>query len=1091
MLRQGIIMKYKMQIPPPKAFLHALKPFEIILFVAVIFVICTGWYISYHYKSTLRQAVISSYQETQLEIVRSVARAAELYISDEYSKGTDVSIIEQNILKRFIVPIHLLKNGDAWIYTPDRVVFDLSSDFPDEYRNKSMAEIFAQQVLSGASHYEEMSADVMQAREGTGWYIWQPAKGPEIAAWTPVRFENQVWTIGLSTPLFEILEATHIDDQEAFIAKTLIFVTIFCVLLLIFIVLSKSRRLSLETETYETKARLKALIDAIPDVIYFKNKDGRYLLVNTAFEEIFEKDREAILGHLDAELFTTEQSKLCRSSDEIVITEQKPFHAEERFLNSNGDTRIYKTDKVPLFNNKHKFIGLVGVSRDISESKRNEEALEKRIVALTRALDDVESVTFEDLFNIDDIQRLQEEFSQATGIASIITKPDGRPITKPSNFCRFCDIIRNTDKGGENCLKSDAILGRYNPDRPTIQPCLSGGLWDACAPITIGGKHIATWLVGQVRDETQSEEKICHYAQQIGTDEEALVEAFREVPAMAKDQFEKIAQALFTLAKQLSTSAYQNIQQARFITEKKSIEETLRTSTERYKALTELLPVGVIETDKDGNILFANQATYQLTGYDDRDLADGCKFQSMIAAEDLEKVNDMMQQVLADKPANGQEFQILRKDSSSFTGFINLSLYIIKSEQRLIGYIFDLTKLKEKDNALRESEEKLARSKKMESLGLLAGGVAHDLNNILSGIVSYPELLLLEIPETSPLHKPMETIKKSGEKAVNIVQDLLTMARRGVMVTEVIDLNATIREQLDSPEMEKLRHFHPQVEVRTQLDSKQLHIKGSSIHIAKTIMNLISNAAEAMPEGGILSIETGLAHIATPLSSYEIIDKGDYAVLTVSDTGIGMTQQDSEKIFEPFYTKKKMGKSGTGLGMAVVWGTVKDHHGFIDLKSEQGTGTTFTLYLPITLDEKQEAPPKEAVRCYGNGEKILIVDDVAEQREIASAILKELRYNVISSRSGEDAIEFLHNNDVDLVVLDMIMEPGIDGATTYRRIHEFKPHQKAIIASGFAITAQVDELRRLGIDRYINKPYSIGQIGKAVKTALADPQVKS
>ncbi len=207
---------------------------------------------------------------------------------------------------------------------------------------------------------------------------------------------------------------------------------------------------------------------------------------------------------------------------------------------------------------------------DITEQYRAEEALEKRIIALTQPLEASKDIAFEDLFNIENIQRLQDEFASATGVASIITKLDGTPITNASNFCRLCsDIIRKTEKGLNNCFKSDAIIGRYNPEGPIIQTCLSGGLWDAGSAISISGKHIANWLIGQVRDETQSEEKMLTYANEIGADEDTFLKAFREVPSMTRKQFDKVAQALFTLANQLSTTAYQNVQQARLISELK------------------------------------------------------------------------------------------------------------------------------------------------------------------------------------------------------------------------------------------------------------------------------------------------------------------------------------------------------------------------------------------------------------------------------------------------------------------------------------------------------------------------------------------
>jgi len=386
-----------------------------------------------------------------------------------------------------------------------------------------------------------------------------------------------------------------------------------------------------------------------------------------------------------------------------------------------------------------------------------------------------------------------------------------------------------------------------------------------------------------------------------------------------------------------------------------------------------------------------------------------------------------------------------------------------------------------------ELEGHLQRAQKMESLGTLAGGVAHDLNNILSGVVSYPELLLSDMPEKTPFRDALLLIKKSGEKAAAIVQDLLTLARRGVAISTVVNLNGIIEDYFRSPEFLKLKTYHPEVECKVELKDGLHNNLGSPVHLSKTIMNLISNAAEAMPDGGTITVSSENTIIDKPIKGYPDIKKGSYTIITVSDTGVGIAPEEIERIFEPFYTKKVMGRSGTGLGMAVVWGTVHDHNGYIDIKSTPGEGTTFHLYFPST-DEPLQAEKEQISmdRYKGNGESILVVDDVEEQRNIADKILTKLGYSVASSASGEEAVEYMQNQSTDLVILDMIMDPGMDGLETYRRIIEHHPNQKSIIASGYSETGRVEEIQRLGAGEYIRKPYSIEKIGLAVKKALAN-----
>ena len=404
----------------------------------------------------------------------------------------------------------------------------------------------------------------------------------------------------------------------------------------------------------------------------------------------------------------------------------------------------------------------------------------------------------------------------------------------------------------------------------------------------------------------------------------------------------------------------------------------------------------------------------------------------------------------------------------------------------IIGFALDVTQQEMTRKEKEELQQKLARSQKMESLGLLAGGVAHDLNNVLTGFVSYPELLLMDLPEDSPLREPIRTIQESGQKAAAIVQDLLTLARRGVTHTEVLSLNEIIIGYISSPEHRQLTDNFPMVKVDLDLSADLLYIKGADVHLRKTVMNLIYNAYEAQPDGGLVTVKTYNCYVDKPLKGYDNVEEGDYAVMEIGDEGIGIDPDDLNRIFEPFYSRKSMGRSGTGLGMAVVWGTVQDHGGYIDVRSQIGRGTAFTLYFPLTREiptAKSEPLPLQAYM--GQGETILVVDDIATQREIAAGLLRKLNYNVATAASGEDAITYLEDHPCDLIVLDMIMDPGMDGLDTYRRIIERHPGQKAIIASGFSETKRVREAQELGAGVYVKKPYLLEKIGVAVRQELS------
>ena len=384
----------------------------------------------------------------------------------------------------------------------------------------------------------------------------------------------------------------------------------------------------------------------------------------------------------------------------------------------------------------------------------------------------------------------------------------------------------------------------------------------------------------------------------------------------------------------------------------------------------------------------------------------------------------------------------------------------------------------------RRLEGQLKQAEKLETIGRLTAGVAHDLNNILSGLVTYPDLLLMDLPEDSPWQKPLSIIQRSGRKAAAIVQDLLSLARQGISEKNIVNLNQIVSDYLASPEYAQLLSNHPQVRVGIDLDKAALYIKGSALHISKTLMNLLHNACEANLVDGTVRITTENCYFDKPYDLYERIEEGEYVVLSVADTGIGINQEDLTKIFEPFYTKKKLGRSGTGLGMTLIWSTVKEQGGFIDIQTKEGRGSTFKLYFPVTRDAATQTEMHYSLEDCRGTEKVLVVDDIPEQREIASLMLGKLGYDVQTAAGGEAAIKLLEGVAIDILILDMIMDPGIDGCETYRRVVAAHPGQKAIIASGFTESDRVKEAQRLGAGSYIKKPYSLEVIAKAIRHEL-------
>jgi two-component system cell cycle sensor histidine kinase/response regulator CckA len=520
--------------------------------------------------------------------------------------------------------------------------------------------------------------------------------------------------------------------------------------------------------------------------------------------------------------------------------------------------------------------------------------------------------------------------------------------------------------------------------------------------------------------------------------------------------------------------------------ERKYAQEELRESEDRYRTILETIEEGYYEIDLAGNFTFFNDSLCRILGYPAEELL-GRNYRENTDKEAADKLHTIYNQVYdTEIPSKACGYEIVRKDGTR--RHIELSASLIQDVRGkrtgFRGIIRDVTERKAAEEEKRRLERQLFKAQKMESLELMAGGVAHDLNNILSGIVSYPDLLLMDLPQDSPFRKPIETIKESGLRAADVVSDLLTMARGVVSDRKVINLNTMVEEYLGSMEQKDLEMRCPHITFKLGLDSDLLNVRCSPGHIRKSLMNLVINAVEAIESSGTVTIFTMNRYLDMALKGYEDVRQGEYVVLGVMDDGTGISPEDLERIFEPFYTKKMMGSSGTGLGLTVVWNTVLDHDGYINVKTG-GEGTVFELYFPVYRDEVTAEEAAVGLEDYlGNGEKVLVIDDEKRQREIACGLLNKLGYSVDAVASGEGACEYLREHPVDLIVLDMIMPKGMNGRQTYEEIIRIRPGQRAVIASGFAQTEEVKIAQRLGAGRYIKKPYTLENIGIAVKEEL-------
>ena len=407
--------------------------------------------------------------------------------------------------------------------------------------------------------------------------------------------------------------------------------------------------------------------------------------------------------------FNDEQSILTGFQLGGVDFISKPFRKEEVLARLKNHLRL-EGMRIQLLCKKIELEDInEQLEAEIKQRKLKEELMGKQIVSLTQPANSDSDINFSDLFNLEEIQKLQDQFAKAMGVASIITNPDGSPITNPSNFCRLCnDIIRKTQKGLEHCIYSDSALGVPNADGPIIQPCLSGGLWDAGSSITIDGVHIANWLIGQVRDQTQDVEKIKLYAREIGADEKDTLEAFSEVTPMSEERFRLVAEMLHTVAQQMSQLAYQNIQQARNINDRKQTEKALKESEDKFRNLTDSSPA-VIGIYQDDYWVYVNPAAEKMLGFSLDELYQK-KYWEIAAPEcrDLVFKNGQERQSGSGNPRS-YELKLLNKDGTERWAYLSGSSISYMGRPAGIISVIDITEKKKAEKQVLE-ERKLLRT---------------------------------------------------------------------------------------------------------------------------------------------------------------------------------------------------------------------------------------------------------------------------------------------------------------------------------------------------------------------------------------------
>jgi len=506
--------------------------------------------------------------------------------------------------------------------------------------------------------------------------------------------------------------------------------------------------------------------------------------------------------------------------------------------------------------------------------------------------------------------------------------------------------------------------------------------------------------------------------------------------------------------------------------------ESLRKNEKRFRTIFERTAVGIALVDMEGRLMECNPALQEMLGYRKEELLTK-NFSEFIHTDDRSIDVDLYKKLLSETHYHYQvEKRYFRKDAGVVWGRVNVSL--VRDAGGKPQYTIHMV---ENINEWRRLETQLLQSQKMETVGHLAGGIAHDFNNLLTVIKGYTQLSLIEIGENHPLRKDIEEIKNAAERAENLTHQLLAFSRRQIMEMKVLDLNAVIRN------LEKMlrRVIGEDIEMSIILAEGLGRVKIDPHQIEQVILNLAVNARDAMLEGGRLTLETSEVELEEGgPGTHILMTPGRYVMLSLSDTGSGMTPEVKERIFEPFFTTKGEGK-GTGLGLSTVYGIIKQSGGYIWVYSERGQGTTFKIYLPRVDEEVDELPHQKSTGPLPKGnETILLVEDDPPVRELAARVLREQGYAVLEAANGEEAMQITQApvlKKIHLLVTDMIM-PQMGGKELGKRFKALYPEVKVLFVSGYSDKAfPHQESIEPGMN-LLQKPFSPGTLARRVREVL-------
>ncbi len=683
------------------------------------------------------------------------------------------------------------------------------------------------------------------------------------------------------------------------------------------------------------------------------------------------------------------------------------------------------------------------------------------------------------LFDSETIDRLIDLLTGLTGVAAIVTDVNGNYISKTSNYSKHCNLVHSAPDGLKTCQNFAAQLGARAKETGTYAhdwcPFL---LYDSIAPIVVRDETIGFVGMGQILPEEPDLERHREIAELLGLDQEVFLDSLALIPRMSIENFLKVTEVFGTLASILAHEALSRIEG----------QERANKLSREMEMIFQNIPIGINLMTPELDMIWFNPFLEERVGLTTEEIK-GKKCYDLVGdyrndpnRKGAERICDNCPVVRAVKSGRPEkQVRTVRPD------FIveNTTVPIFDNDGNIVRMVEIIQDITEKQLL----EAQLLQAQKMEAVGTLAGGIAHDFNNILSGILGFTQLLMNRERDNADTISYLKRIEHEVKRASDLTSQLLTFSRRMDSKRKPVDLNDTIKQTVEILK----RTFPKTIEIETSLTPDLSLIHADPTQVEQILMNLAINARDAILQKGghgTIKISTGLITLDRYFCRLHVgATPGKYVLLKISDTGAGIPQNTLSRIFDPFFTTKEPGK-GTGLGLAMVYGAVKGHDGYINVHSTPGEGTVFDIYLPLL----PETPLSESVESGkgmswpGGSETILLVDDEDTILTLGRTVLGNQGYQVITCRDGKRALEIYHSTpDIDLVILDLNM-PRMNGTECLRGLVEIDPHVKVIICSGYSPDKLIPEsFRNLAVD-FLPKPFEIGTLLKIVRQVLDEPR---